>query len=332
MIGAQRADSRRRPMKGTLLLLAGLIGSVPTIAIAELTRLEITHREPWAGGREFGAIGAYERMRGRAWFEVGPGAKANRTVVDLELAPKNKAGRVEFSADVEIIAPVDLSKSCGAIFYDVNNRGNPTCLGTISAGGEHFLMREGFILVFSGWIAELLPNGRNLVLDAPVARDKGEAITGLVRSEMVVSQRANRCSLSGNAGHGSYEPTARGEKEGVLTRRLLESDPRVVVARSRWRLEKRWPVFQGARSVLPKVELLLDGGLDPGAIYELVYEAKNPVVQGLGMAGIRDLLSFLKHSGKKMNPLRMEPGGSAARYAYGFAYLLYRCILRISFS
>ena len=173
MIGAQRADSRRRPMKGTLLLLAGLIGSVPTIAIAELTRLEITHREPWAGGREFGASGAYERMRGRAWFEVGPGAKANRTVVDLELAPKNKAGRVEFSADVEIIAPVDLSKSCGAIFYDVNNRGNPTCLGTISAGGEHFLMREGFILVFSGWIAEPLPSGRNLVLDAPIARVDG---------------------------------------------------------------------------------------------------------------------------------------------------------------
>ena len=318
MIGSQRAELCRLPVKGTLLLLAGLICFVPMTAVAELSRLEITHREPWAGGREFGARGAYERMRGRAWFEVDPGAKANRTVVDLGLALKNKAGRVEFSADVEIIAPKDLSKSCGAVFYDVNNRGYPTCLGTISAGGEHFLMREGFILVFSGWIAELLPNGRNLVLAAPIARDKGEEITGLVRSEMVVSQRTKRCSLSGNSGHGSYEPTLRGEKEGALTRRLLESDPREVIERSRWRLEKSWPVFKGSKSVLPKVELVLEGGLDPGAIYELVYEAKNPVVQGLGMAGIRDLLSFLKHSGKKMNPLRLESGTSAARYAYGF--------------
>ena len=124
-------------------------------------------------------------------------------VVDLGLAPKNKAGRVEFSADVEISAPVELSKSCGAIFYDVNNRGNPTCLGTISAGGEHFLMREGFILVFSGWIAELLPNGRNLVLDAPVATSGGEPIRGLVRSESVVNQKEARKALSGNSGHGS---------------------------------------------------------------------------------------------------------------------------------
>ena len=78
-------------------LFAVLIAFFPMAAVAELARLEITHREPWAGGREFGARGAYERLRGRAWFEVEPGAPANRMVVDLGLAPKNKAGRVEFS-------------------------------------------------------------------------------------------------------------------------------------------------------------------------------------------------------------------------------------------
>ena len=301
-----------------LAILAAVVLSAPQPLFAELARLEITQREPWAGGREFGKRGAYERLRGKAWFEVEPEGAANRTVVDLELAPRNKAGKVEFTADIEILAPADLSRSCGAVFYDVNNRGYPTCLGTISAGGEHFLMREGFILVYSGWIAELLPNGKNLVLDAPVASDRGNALTGLVRSEMVVSQRASRRSLSGNSGHASYEPTARGEKEGVLTRRLLESEPRIVVERSRWKLEKSWPVFQGSKSVMPKVELLLEGGFDPGAIYELVYEGRNPVVQGLGMAGIRDLISFLKHSTAKANPLLLDSGLPAARYAYGF--------------
>ncbi len=308
----------RRCAARVLLLLAAFPCFAPVTAVAELTRIELTKREPWSGGREFGERGAYQKMRGKAWFEVDPGAPANRMVVDLALAPKNEAGRVEFTADVEIIAPADLSRSSGAIFYDVNNRGYPTCLGTISSGGDQFLMREGFILVFSGWIAELLPDGKKLVLEAPVASDRGKAIRGLVRAEIVVSQKTARSSLSGNSGHGSYEPTARGEKEAVLTRRLREKDARVVVERSSWKLEKSWPVFQAAKSAMPKIELVLEGGFEPGVIYELVYEAKNPVVQGLGMAGIRDLISYLKHSRDRGNPLLLASGSSAARYAYGF--------------
>ena len=306
------------PGRNAALLFAALFLLFPLRAAAGLKRIEISKREPWSGGREFAGRGAYERLRGKAWFEVDPGAAANSRVVDLSLAPKNKAARVEFSADIEILAPVDLSKAGGAIFYDVNNRGNPTCLGTISSGGDHFLMREGYILVFSGWIAELLPNGRNLVLDAPVATNGGEPIRGEVRSEIVVSQKTARKSLSGNSGHGSYEPTERGEKEGVLTRRLREKDRRVVVSRSKWKLEKSWPVFGGVKSALPKVELVLDGGFEPGVIYELVCEARNPLVQGLGMAGIRDLISFLKHSRLPSNPLLLKSGNPAARYAYGF--------------
>ena len=128
------------------LLLVALFLLLPLRATAELKRIEFSKREPWSGGREFAGRGAYERLRGKAWFEVDPGAPANSLVVDLALAPKNKAGRVEFAADVEILMPTDLSKASGAIFYDVNNRGNPTCLGTISSGGDHFLMREGYIL------------------------------------------------------------------------------------------------------------------------------------------------------------------------------------------
>lgn len=36
---------------------------------AELTRFEIQSREPFAGGSEFGAVGAYERIVGRAFFD-----------------------------------------------------------------------------------------------------------------------------------------------------------------------------------------------------------------------------------------------------------------------
>ena len=108
--------------RSATLLLAVFFLFLPLRATAGLKRLDITKREPWAGGREFAGRGAYERLRGKAWFEVDPGARANSLVVDLALAPKNKAGRVEFSADVEILAPADLSKAGGAIFYDVNTR------------------------------------------------------------------------------------------------------------------------------------------------------------------------------------------------------------------
>ena len=37
-------------------------------------------------------------------------------------------------------------------------------------------------------------------------------------------------------------------------------------------------------------------GFDEGAIYELVYPAKNPIVNGIGFASVRDLVSFLRYS------------------------------------
>ncbi|HQU43469.1 MAG TPA: alpha/beta hydrolase domain-containing protein, partial [Pirellulales bacterium] len=53
-------------------------------------------------------------------------------------------------------------------------------------------------------------------------------------------------------------------------------------------------------------------------LYELIYEAEGPIVQGLGLAGIRDLVSCLKNDDSQRNPLRLADGSPAAKYAYGF--------------
>src|SRR5688572_2045882 len=119
-----------------LSFLACSIGASP--ALAELARWEITSRQPYAEGKPRGAAGAYEEWRGKVYFAIDPANEANRTIVDLNLAPRNGAGKVEFSADFRMLVPLDKSKASGTLFYEVNNRGNPTAPRTIEAGADDF--------------------------------------------------------------------------------------------------------------------------------------------------------------------------------------------------
>jgi hypothetical protein len=285
---------------------------------AEVVSVEITSRTPYAEGRAFGDRGPYEKWRGKLRFAVDPALAANRQIVDLELAPRNARGQVEFSADLEILAPADLSKASGSLLYDVNNRGNRTCLGQFNGGGDEFLMRQGFVVVFSGWIAETLPGGDRLRLTSPVATEGGRPIRGVVRAEMAPDQPVERMNIAHWANQGSYPPSKRGLEQATLTWRLREKDARVPIPRSQWRLEQTWVEADGQRGQLPLIELVLSGGFQPGYLYELIYEAEGPIVQGLGLAGIRDLISCLKYEKSERNPLRTKEGAPIARYAYGF--------------
>ena len=299
-----------------MTLLGTLIGARPVQA--EVTRIEITTRTLYEGGKRYGERGQYERIRGRVFFAVDPSATANETIIDLELAPRGGDGRVAFSADFEILAPKNLAKANGAILYDVNNRGNRVCLGQFNGGGaDGFLMRQGFVVIWSGWIAELLHGNDRLILDAPVATNNGRPITGPILAEFIGGENVQRQSIAHWNKHGSYVTTERGLEEASLTLRLRQSDPRVPIPREQWRLHQRWVDSDGRRSALPLIEIEVSGGVRMGYIYELIYEGQGPIVQGLGLAGIRDLISFLKYSNDEQNPLRLanEP---AVQYAYGF--------------
>jgi hypothetical protein len=309
LLGDPRLHSRR-----TLALL--LLWSAAAPASAAVTRVEVRDAGAYERGVSFGAVGPYRRLAGRVEFAVDPRLPANRAVVDLDLAPRNAAGRVEFAADFELLAPADLTRANGTLLYDVNNRGNRTALGMFNGGGaDGFLMRQGYLVLSSGWIAELLPGDGRLRLEAPIARVGGRPLVGRVRAEMAPDADARRLSLAQWANHGSFPPTARGLREATLTMRLREQDPRRAVPRSQWRLE----VTPVPGSALPRVEVELDGeGFRAGRLYEVIYEAEGPPVQGLGLAGIRDLVSFLKHDAGSGNPLRLPDGTPAARRAIGF--------------
>jgi hypothetical protein len=286
-------------------------------ARAELRSLEVLSREPVAEGMSFGDAGPYEKVVAVAHFAVDPSHKRNQDIVDLSLAPRDADGKVPFEADVCILMPKDPAKGNGAILYDVNNRGNKLALGmfnrapgsndprTKADAGDGWLFRRGYTVVWCGWIGELLPGNHRLLLRAPVATDHGKPIRGVVRYETEADAPAEWLPLSRRDGHGSYAPTDRGEKEGVLTWRLRETDERVPIPRGQWSLEQM-PVpnvERGAAGTLGQIRLKVAGGCRPGYIYELIGEAEGPIVQGLGFAATRDLLSFLRHDTGRQNPL-----------------------------
>ena len=158
-------------------LAAALALSAP-VAEARITRLEIVAvQSPTFGGLAFGAVGQYEKIFARAYGEVDPADRRNALITDINLAPRNGRGMVEYSVDVHLLKPIDLSKGNRRMFYDVVNRGNkghgafngvggnnPT---TAADAGNGLLMRHGFAMVCS---TTELPSGLRAIGSRASAR------------------------------------------------------------------------------------------------------------------------------------------------------------------
>ena len=302
---------RLRRGVGRLLVLMTLVGVffAPAAADAEVIRIEITAREAFGADID-GQIGPYERWRGRVIYALEVDDAANRGIVDLDLAATDGNGRVIFYGDLEILAPADLSQAQPTVLYVVNNRGRRTM------GGESFLLSRGYVTVSSGWIAQVPINRTRMRLEAPIALDSedGIPVVGEVRVELVTDEATDRLAVGG--GQQSFEPVIGELGEARLTRRLRERDPPEPVPRDRWRLGAQYDGSEEGSGLI-ELEMALEGGFEPGVIYDLTYLARGAVVQGTGFAGIRDLVSFLKHEVSEENPLRRSDGSPVAQRVIG---------------
>jgi hypothetical protein len=272
-------------------------------ASAAVDRIEIGAREPVAAGAPFGNAGAYEKIRGRAWFALDPRAPANRSIADIALAPRDQRGLVTFAADFLMLRPVDAARGNGTLLYEVNNRGNIAMLGQLDEApggndpesvadfGNGFLLRQGFTLLWSAWTSDVAadPAEQRLILHPPIATAKGKAITGKVAYDFLVSAPSETAAFTGIRGL-PYPFARKGAPDATLTMRERPEGERREVARSLWSFV---PPADGG---VPQ-QLSLRGGFQPGHLYELIYTARDPVVVGLGMAEIRDLLSYLRAHG-----------------------------------
>ena len=260
-----------------------------TCAQARVTRIEILRTEPFAAGEAFGTVGAYEKVVGRFHGELDPKQPLNAVIVDLDKAPRNARGKVDYAADFYILRPADLAKGNGALLYDVNNRGNKRALiqfnsapasndpATPAQAGNGFLMREGFSVVWSGWIPGL-PATDNLRIEVPTAANGSGPIVGTVWDEFLFNDAVTlRARLS--------FPTVARDTAKLLVRDRNADEPSVVPA-------DQWE-FIDAQTIRLKPENTV---FRMGAIYQLVYQAANPPVSGIGFAATRDLVAFLRHA------------------------------------
>jgi len=275
-----------------LMVCAAVWLVLPTTAEAAVTWLEITRREPFAAGQAFGSAGAYEKVVGRFHGELDPAHPLNAGIVDLDKAPRNARGRVEYSADFYILKPVDLARGNGALFHDVDNRGDKRLLvqfnsappsndpSTLEHAGDGFLMRRGFTLTWSGWMPGLPATNNKLRLDVPVAVGGSGPIEGTVWDEFLYNTKdVTQARLTFKA------TTTDRSRATLLVRDRYASAPTTLTA-AQWE-------FIDDQSIR-----LLPAGTRyrAGAIYQLIYRAASPPVAGIGFAATRDFVSFLRYA------------------------------------
>jgi len=287
-----------------------------------ITRFVIKKREPFAAGHEFPITGAYEKLTGMIYGEVDPKHRLNKIIVNLNKAPRNRRGRVEYSSNFCILKPLDMARGNGKIFFDAPNRGSKRILGFLNDGpeandpttlehaGNGFLMRQGYTIVWCGWQGDLMALKNWLVINVPVATNNGKPIVANVRTEIVVDEKGVKSQpLSGDERVKSYAAASLDKSKATLTAREKSYGKRIPVPASEWEFAAcgKDP-HTGNELIEPSsTALYLCGGFKPGHIYEFIYPAKNPLVLGLGFAVVRDLVSFLRFDAKdrtgKPNPL-----------------------------
>ena len=278
-----------------------LLSWVASPLAARVVRVEITSRADIAGGQSFGAAGPYERITGKVYFSVAVANPHNRRIVDLANAVNLKNGQVEFSSDFVAIRPKVMSKGNGSMLLEVPNRGPAVLVSLVDGGardvvsdpGDGWLLRRGFTIAAVGWQWDA-PSP--LRLYAPIAKDHGKTITGLLRGDLTPSHVMDEIPLghliTGRMGGTEYPVAAPGDPRDTLTVRASREGPRTLIPRSQWRF-----AHTANGKLVPSDRFIhLEGGFQPGKIYEYVYVVKDPVVAGLGFAAVRDFASYVKHA------------------------------------
>ena len=283
--------------------------SVPSLD-ARVTRVEITSRADVLEGKSFGDAGTYERITGRVFFSISVSNIHNQRIVDLANAVNLQNGEVEFSADFVAIRPKDPAKSNGTMVLENPNRGHSRILSLVDGGdedlshsaGDAWLLRNRFTVAALGWQWDATgPN--TLRLYAPIAKDRGKTITGLLRGDIMLAAAADEISLGhvmpGSIGGTEYPVASPDDPRNTLTVRDAREGKRRVIPRSSWQLAS----LTDGKLTPNNRAIHLTGGFRPGRIYEYVYVVIDPVVAGLGFAAMRDFASYVKHATNSLTPV-----------------------------
>jgi hypothetical protein len=290
------------------ILTALLFLAVVSTAEAGVIRVEITSKEsPCFEGRIFGAAGAYEKLRGKAYGELDPLSPQNALITDIQLAPRNARGLVEYSMDIYLLRPSDQARGNHKLFVEIPNRGGKLFGGlnnssggndpsTAAQAGEAFLLNQGYTIAWCGWDISAAATKNNLTITVPIARNPdGSSITG-ASYEYISFDNANTLNYK-----LFYTAATLDTGRAVLTRRDHLDDKPVTVP---------WEYADNRT-----IRLSPEGTpFQKSAIYEFSYTARDPLVAGIGLAATRDFVSLLRYGSAGVT----SPT-AGMQYAYSFA-------------
>jgi hypothetical protein len=265
-------------MKIKAVLLACVL---VTPASAAITKLSVEKTSPLPGG--------YELVEGHFSGTLDPNDKHNVLINDIKLAPRNAAGRVEYSATFAIARPTGTMS--GVLVYDVSNRGR----GAAAAIGD------GHINVLSGWQGDLDDKPGVQRIDLPSAPLNGPASVRFMDMPAGTSTLSVKGGPQGVYGGRTFEVAmADGARlyTGVSDDRPGEQKE---VPKSDWAFaDCSGTPFPGKPDL---TKLCVKGGFNPALAYTLAFTAKNPKIFGIGLAATRDLVAFLRYDTSSANPL-----------------------------
>src|SRR5215467_2766488 len=262
-----------------------------------IVEITIDAIEPFAAGQSFGDAGSYRRIKGIAKGEIDPAVPQNRVIADLDKAPRNARGMIEYETDFFILRPAELHRTKSVLVYDVTNRGrkmifnslddaagnastnNPT---TATDAGLAFTLRRGYTLVWSGWDSGAPRANNGMTARLPAALENGEPIERRIRDEFHIGTRA---SGEGDVVRLNYPAISTDRRRARLTVRDREGDNRSEIPSECWEFVNGQTIH-----LLP-----VGTNFDPYKIYDLWYEATGSTVLGIGFAATRDLVSFLRY-------------------------------------
>jgi Alpha/beta hydrolase domain len=262
-----------------------------------IVEIKVDAVEPFAEGRVFGEAGSYLRIKGVARGELDPTAAENQVIADLDKAPRNDRGMVEYETDFFILRPAEQGPVGGVLVYDVTNRGRKLILGRLDEArgsadtndpktaqdvGLGFTLGRGYSLVWSGWDSGAPRANNGMTARLPPALENGQPMVRRIRDEFHIGTRAPG---KGDVVRLNYPAVSTDRVRARLTVRDRESDTRTEIPADAWE-------FVDNRSI----RLLPAGTLfAPVKIYEIWYEATGSTVMGAGFAATRDLVAFLRY-------------------------------------
>lgn len=301
-----RSQFKRQPRRSAACFCVALALAIcGHLAEARVTKVVIeqgTNPSPVAGGKSFRGIGPYEKIQGKVYGELDPRDRRNAIIQDIALAPVNSRGMVEYVATFTLLKPVAMAKSSGMLLYEVVNRGASIIPKTFESGD---------IFLSSGWQGDIPFGGKSIygtegeTVAVPVAKNAdGSSITGPVLarfSNMVPGlstlplARATGYATSGTPPLPADLDTAHAR----LTTRSFESvsgasGSVTTVSGDDWAwADCTKTPFPGTPD--PR-RICLRHGFDPNLLYQLEYRGKDPLVLGVGLAAIRDIISFFRYT------------------------------------